>query len=647
MMPLLAMLPLAALLVALLAGLRGEQAAAHRAALQRQAMQLAAAVQDEVATGLRLLQVLAGMPALAIDDLPGFRAAAQRLLAAEPGWHSIALEQGGTRRLDLRLPAEAPPIPAPDLAALARVLGTGLPQVSGPRAGLVTLHVPVLRDGAVRMAVVAELPLATLAAALGRPALPEGWAAMLLDAEGQVMASRSTAPREAAHSLPFGEAGWRLALAAPAPGIAGGLPGWAPFAAGLAAVLLGLALSARLAWAAQGREAAALRAQAAELARAAALERRRADLLATVSHELRAPLTGLLGYTELLARADLPTVPRGWVEQQHRAGQSLLALIGDVLDYARLEDGAVALEEADIDLFALLEDCAGLQRALAQQKTLGLRVRIDPGLPRWMRGDSLRLRQVVTNLLSNAIKFTERGEVTLTARMVPQPARIEISVADTGIGIPAAALPHIFDRFQQGAADTARRFGGSGLGLAICRQLVGAMGGTILAESTPGRGSSFTLRVPFRSGSPPAAGARSGPLRILVAEDVAASRLLLVAVLERAGHVVVAAEDGARALAAVHAGRFDLALLDLQMPGLDGYGVAAALRSLPGGAGRMVLVALTAEPAEQVEPACRRAGFDAVLRKPFETRRLLGLVEALGRHPTPGEAPACDTAVGM
>ncbi len=654
--PLLATLPLAAFAVALLLGLRSEQAADRRGDLQRAATAMAGAVEAEVSAALRVLGALAGAQSLIAGDVIGFRAEAQRVLARETGWYTIALEEPDREVMNLRQPAEAPPAALPDPTALSRVLQTGLPGVAGQRGESVALRVPVLRDGTMREALRAELPLASLAAVLDRAAVPQAWPARLVDAEGRLLAQRGDAaavppPPWPSHvqglsgallalAVPVGDTGWRLAVAAPDAGIGSAMLGWLLAAGALSAMLLGLGLAVRLSTRHRLAEEARSAIHAEQLARAAELERRRADLLATVSHELRTPLTGLLGYTDMLSRAELPPVPRSWVEQQRRAGEALLALVGDVLDFARLEEGAVALEDTDVDLFELLNDCAGLMRAVAQQKSLGLVLRIDPGLPRWARGDPLRLRQVVTNLLGNAIKYTKTGEVLLFARLVARPERLEIAVADTGIGIGQEELPRVFERFERGSDEAARGVGGSGLGLAISRRLVTAMGGAIAAESTPGVGSRFSFRIPYRPGAPPAPTLLVRQLRVLVAEDVPAARMLLTAVLERAGHAVTAAEDGARALAALHVAQFDLALVDLQMPGLDGFGVAAALRALPGDAARLPLIALTAETSEAVEAECRRAGFDAVMAKPFETRRLLRLVEALGRHAPGGGAPA-------
>lgn len=651
--PFLAVLPLAAYGLLLMLGLRAERAADRREDLQRTATNLAGVVEAELRAGIRALEALAGSQHIRANDLAGFRQEAQRLLAQEPFWYTIALTDGDRQLVNLRYPAEAPLPVIGDLAAVGSVLRSGHSAPGGLMDGRIPLRVPVRVDGAVRFALVASEEAAAFAQVLDRAIISPGWSALLLDGEGRMIARASTGtaspealrpalqqPRQVvesdamvAYAVPVGETRWHLVMAVPPPGFTDAALGWLFAAAGLSALLAGVGVAARVVMRHRGHDALQQRRQAEALARASEQERRRADMLATVSHELRAPLTGLLGYTDLLAKAELPPKAQAWVEQQRRAGQALLALIGDVLDFARLEDGAVELEDADIEIAQLLEDCAGLMRGVAQQKGLGMRVEIDPGLPRWVRGDPLRLRQVTTNLLSNAIKFTEQGEIVLSARLTPRPERVEVAVTDTGIGIPAEQLPRIFDRFRQATADTARRFGGSGLGLAICRRLVDAMGGAIGAESLPGQGSRLAFWFPFRPGAAPLASPRAGALRILVAEDVTASRMLLQAVLERAGHVVHAAEDGPRALAALHGARFDLLVLDLHMPGLDGFGVAAALRTLPGEQGRVPMIALTAEAPEEVEPACREAGFDAVLRKPFETRRLLGLIDALRGYP--------------
>ncbi len=659
--PLLALLPLLAYSLLLLGEARGPGPGQREVALRREAETLATSLDAELSARMRLLETLAGSAALERRDASALRDEARRLLEREPSWQALALLDGSRPVLNVRHAAD----PAPPVLALpAASPASGSASVQDLPDGRIMLHAPAATDAEQRAALAGVLDAASFGPALARIALPPGWSAGLLDREGRLLAGHATLPVGAAAlqavlgqpgqlqtlgasevlARPLEGTGWAVLVVAPRPPAPWSDPDW------LAAALLGSAgfgLGGVLlaAWATQRRHEAARQSGAAEaVARAAEGERRRADLLATVSHELRAPLTGLLGYTELLLRADLPAQPRSWVEQQKRAGEVLLALIGDVLDLARIEDGAIQLEDADIDLPATLDEIAGMMRGLAALKGLALTVAADRGLPRWIKGDPLRLRQIVTNLLANAIKFTAAGEVTLAVRLAAAPDTLEITVSDTGPGIPPEELPRIFDRFRQAGPDTARRFGGSGLGLAICKRLATAMEGTIVAESRMGEGSRFTLRVPFRPGAAPAAPRRDGALRLLVAEDVPASRLLLKALLERAGHEVTAVEDGALALAAMHGASFDLGLIDLQMPELDGMGVAAAVRRMPGDSGRLPLIALTADPPEEIEATCRDAGFDAVLRKPFETRRLLGLIDALrGRR---GEAAERFAAAG-
>lgn len=660
--PALAALPLAAYALSVFLALRSAGDEHRTAELGRDAERLALAIEAELGSGLASLEALSESIALDRRDMVAFREEARRLQARQPAWFTISLLDGTRQLMNLRHPADSV-LPQPELPA-GPGMWSGRSSVLALRDGRFLLRVPVMREGAVRGVLVAVLEGTALAAPAARVALAPGRAGLVLDEEGRPLTggapglpaealraaleapghARPVAPGLEAMVRPLAERGWSVAVVAPVePPPGAGLPALLlALAASVGLGGLGLLLAARVER--RRREAARQRGAAEVAARNVEQERHRADLLSTVSHELRAPLTGLLGYTDLLLKANLPPQPRAWVEHQKRAGDVLLALIGDVLDLARLDEGDIALEEADIEIAPFLEEAASLMRAVAQQKGLRLTVAADRGLPRWVRGDPLRLRQVVTNLLSNAIKFTPSGEVTLAARLVPGPDRLEIAVTDTGPGIPPEDLVRIFDRFRQGGPDTARRFGGSGLGLAICRRLVTAMGGTIAAENAEPRGSRFVMRIPFRPGAAPAAAREEGRLRLLVAEDVPASRLLLQALLQRAGHEVTAVEDGALALAALHGANFDLGLIDLQMPGIDGLGVAAAIRRMPGEAARMPLVALTADAPEEVEPRCREAGFDAVLRKPFEARRLLGLIEALRMRRQGGAARVTDSA---
>ncbi|WP_439598182.1 hybrid sensor histidine kinase/response regulator [Falsiroseomonas sp.] len=646
--PFLALVPLAAYGLVVLLGVQAERAADRAEDVARTTTALVAGLDSELRAGLRALDALAGSQHLKTGDLAGFRQEAQRLLAREPYWFTIALTDGERQLMNLRYP-EGAPLPAiQDLAAVGSVLRTGYPAPGGLVEGRVSFRVPVRVDGAVRFALVATQEATTFAQLLDRAGLPEGWSALLLDGDGRMIARAASGRAEPellrptqgrrgvvevgdmlAMALPVGDSRWSLVVAAPPRGFAELATGWLLLALGAAALIAALGIAAQRMRRGRSPEAPRPRAPGESLARAAEDERSRHALMAAVSQELCAPLTGLLDTTDRLAKADLPAEARGWVERQRQAGGALLALVGDVLDFARLEEG-IALEDSDIEIAALLEDCAALMRPAAQAKGLALRLAIDPGLPRWIRGDPMRLRQVTTKLLDNAIRAAAAGEVALSARLTPRPERVEIAVQDAGPGIAEAEMPRLFDRFRDSGPDAGGpRRGGSGLGLAICRRVVEAMGGAIGAESPGGQGGRFVFWVPFRPGAAPAPGRGAQGLRILVAEDVAASRLLLVTLLERAGHRVTATVDGPAALAALHGARFDLAVLDLHMPGLGGIGVAQAVRALRGEASRMPMIALTADPAEALEESCRAAGFDAVLRKPFETRRLLGLVDGL------------------
>lgn len=646
--PFLALLPLALYVLLLLIGMAAERLSDRREDVQRTANVLAAGLDSELRAALRALDALAGSQHLKTGDLAGFRQEAQRLLAREPYWFTIALTDGERQLLNLRYP-EGAPLPAiQDLAAVGSVLRTGYAAPGGLVEGRISFRVPVRIDGAVRFALVATQEATTFAQLLDRAGLPVGWSALLLDGDGRLIARAASgraepeAMRQAiqqrrgmvetdgllALGLPIGESRWTLVVAAPPRGLAEIAVSWLVLAAGAAALLAGIAIAVQASLREAGHDALRRRVHHEALARDALGERDRTSLMATVSQELRAPLSGLLDYTDRLAGADLPPQAAHLVRQQREAGQALLALVGDVLDFARLEDGSLSFDDTDIEIAPLLVDCAALLRGVAEEKGLRLRLAIDPGLPHWIRGDPLRLRQVVTKLLDNAIRATPSGEVVLSARLTPRPERVEVAVSDAGPAIPEAEVPRLFDRFREVAPGSWR-----GFGLAICRRLVEAMGGAIGAEALAGGGNRFVFWVPFRPGASPALMQGGFALRLLVAEDVPASRLLLTTVLERAGHLVTQAQDGAGVLAALRGGRFDMALLDLQMPGLGGLGIARKLREQPGMEARLKLIALTVDPAEQREADGRAAGFDAVLRRPFTARGLLDLIETLRERP--------------
>lgn len=380
----------------------------------------------------------------------------------------------------------------------------------------------------------------------------------------------------------------------------------------------------------------------------------RAEFLAAMSHEIRTPLTGVLGMADLLAAQDLTAEQRRYVDSMRSSGRHLVTVINDILDFSRIETGKLALESIDFRLPDMIEQVRSLIHPMAQEKGLAFDIHLDPALPSVVKGDPTRLRQILLNLAGNAVKFTSQGSVTLDVLPGADEAgrpRYRFEVRDTGIGISPEKLEILFAPFTQADSSTAREYGGSGLGLAISQRLAEAMGGRISAASTPGRGSVFTLEVPLAAGDPSyrsaaAIGASAAvlPQRILVAEDVQINRDILQLALAARGHRVVFAHDGAAALEAVQREPFDLVLMDVQMPVMDGVEATRRIRSLPGDAGRIPIIGLTANVMSQEQARYLQAGMDECLMKPIEWERLDAAISRHssggGRIDAPGEAPA-------
>jgi signal transduction histidine kinase/CheY-like chemotaxis protein len=387
-------------------------------------------------------------------------------------------------------------------------------------------------------------------------------------------------------------------------------------------------------------------AEARDAAQAASEAKTR--FLANMSHEIRTPMNGVLGMSELLLQRPLAEPDRQQVGTIHRSARALQLLLDDILDLSKLEAGRVEVERLPCEPRELVREVLDLLRQPAAEKGLGLESVIDSDVPRAVRMDPLRVRQLLLNLVGNALKFTERGEiqVRVAAREAGTgPLVLRFEIEDTGIGIDGEALDTIFESFTQADASTTRRFGGTGLGLAICRSLVAQMDGEIGVESELGRGSTFWFELPAeQAGSlPPEHAPAAEPAqlegRILLAEDNRVNQELGVAMLERLGLQVDVARDGVEALAAVCSRAYDLVLTDCQMPRMDGYELARHIRSLESSEGaraRVPIVALTASATLAERESCLAVGMDDHLAKPLA---LADLASTLGRWLRDREAP--------
>jgi signal transduction histidine kinase/ActR/RegA family two-component response regulator len=376
-----------------------------------------------------------------------------------------------------------------------------------------------------------------------------------------------------------------------------------------------------------------------ELARAKAAaeasNEAKSQFLAAMSHEIRTPLNGVLGMNSLLMQTQLTEQQLGYVRTIRSSGNALLALINDILDLSRVEAGRLELVLAEFDPRRLVDEVAASVATRAHEKGLAFKVRYQSGLPAVLVGDEGRMRQVLFNLIGNAVKFTEQGSVQVQVdyrELGHDRVLLEVAVADTGIGIDQAALPSLFERFRQADSGISRRYGGSGLGLAICRGLLDLMGGTIAVETEVGAGSTFRISVELQRGqSSQIIGAESrfepdrsmeGGLRILVAEDNEINQLVICAMLAQLGHSSDLARDGHEVLAKVQAASYDLVLMDIQMPNLDGLAAARAIRALDGPTSQIPIIALTANTMVEDRQTYLEAGMDDHVAKPIDIKRL-------------------------
>lgn len=412
---------------------------------------------------------------------------------------------------------------------------------------------------------------------------------------------------------------------------------------------------------------------------AEAANRAKSEFLAIMSHEMRTPLNGVIGITGALFDTALSPEQQKLLTIVRKSGEDLLRIINDILDFSKLDTAGLEFEDLAFDLYSLLDYSVEIVGSAARAKSLSVNAHIAPDLPQFVRADAGRLRQVVINLLGNAVKFTERGGIDLKACVTTSDAAapmFRVSVTDTGIGIPADRIEHLFQSFVQADSSISRRFGGSGLGLAISKKLIERMGGRLGVESTVGQGSTFWFELPLVTATEGEVGAAAfgfttervsdaakviaaldRPLRLLVAEDNATNQLVVKAALAKHGIRPDFAGNGLEAIAAVKRATYDVILMDVQMPEMDGLDAARAIRSLRGPQSKIPIVALTANAFGSDIDKCREAGMSDHLGKPFRTEALIvALADALqgkcgfpasaGKAaPRAGEAPAIDWSV--
>ena len=391
-----------------------------------------------------------------------------------------------------------------------------------------------------------------------------------------------------------------------------------------------------------------------EVARAEAESASRAKsvFLANMSHEIRTPFHGLLGMMSLLRDTTLTRQQAGFLDTARDSAQHLLSILNDILDVSKLEAGNLQISPEPLDLKQIVRQVDELMRVQARAKDLALRVTLADDVPRWVRADATRLKQILFNLLSNAVKFTHAGTVGLAVTRSAAGGLV-FEVHDTGIGMDESTLARLFERFVQADATTSRRHGGTGLGLEISRSLARLMGGDITVRSTPGVGSCFTVTLPLETVPAPEDApdtsavpldAAEPVLRVLVAEDHPVNQAYMEAVLDKLGHRATFAGDGAEAVRAMQRDAFDVVLMDLHMPTMDGFDATRAIRALPAPMNRVPILALTADVFPETQARARAAGVDDFLAKPAHLPQLR---EALARFGAPANdavrpAPATD-----